>query len=136
MRAAIISAAAVAAAIAWSSPAQAAANPADAPQFVRMQPFIFSLVVDNQVAGIAQVTVGLQLLDPLQRDSVEAQRPKLRDAFNRTLIELGRLYIDPRRPIDSRMLATHLQAAANQTAPDAKLRVLILDASARKPKAR
>jgi flagellar basal body-associated protein FliL len=120
------------AALLWSAPAFAA-DPEDVPQFVKFQPIIFSLVADNRVQGIAQVTVGVQAKTPEDKEKVEAKRPRLRNAFALTLQELGRLYIDPKRPIDARMLRRELQKAANTALPEPAVTVLILDATARKP---
>lgn len=103
-----------------------------APTFVRFEPIIVPLFDDTRVAGMMSVTVTLQVPKPEDKDAIEARRIRYIDAFNTALMQLGRLKLDPRRPLDVRLLANELQRAADRTHGKPGLKAFVVDASARK----
>lgn len=102
------------------------------PTFVRFEPIIVSLFDDTRVAGWMSVTVTLQVPGAADKEPVESQRIRFIDAFNATLVQLGRLKVDPRRPLNIHMIAGELQKAADRTYGKHGLKVFVVDASARK----
>ncbi len=101
-------------------------------QFVRFSPIIVSIMDNNRIAGLLSITVHCQAPDDAARKQAELLKPRLQDIFTRTVLELGELYIAPDRRIDFDMVTARLQAAATATAPNARLKVYVIDASTRK----
>jgi hypothetical protein len=122
----------LASALLWQSPA-ALAKKEDAakavPSYVRFKPIIVSTVYGPDVTGLLSVAISLSVVDQPAKERIEAQRPKLQDAFNRALFELAYLDIDPRRPVNFKILTTKLQTAADKALPGEKVRVLLTDIS-------
>lgn len=133
--AAMLAATALASGPAAPSPAQAApGSGSDAPAFniVRFEPIIVTLFDSNRAIGLMSVTPALQVPTQADKEQIEAQRVRYLDAFNTTLMQMGRLHVNPRRPLDVPLLARTLETTANRLhGGKAKLRVLVLDASTR-----
>jgi hypothetical protein len=108
------------------------AHAADTPQFIKFQPIIVSTFEDTRVSGLLSVTVQVQALDRDAKQRLERARPKLQDAFTRTAIELGQLYVSPDRKINFQLLAARMQAAAAAALPGERLKVFVVDASSRR----
>jgi hypothetical protein len=102
------------------------------PQFVRFRPVIVSTYEDTRISGFLSVTLHVQAEDRDARERIERARPKLQDAFTRAAIELGQLYVSPKRKLDFTLLARRMQAAASAAVPGEKLRVYVVDASTRR----
>lgn len=100
--------------------------------FVRFEPIIVTLFDSNRAVGLMSVTVALQVPTPADREEIEAQRAKYIDAFNATLVQMGRLHVSPNRPIDVARLAGTLETTANRVRGKGKVRALVLDASTRR----
>lgn len=113
--------------------AHAASDDKDKPVFniVRFEPIIVTLFDSNRAVGLMSVTPALQVPTAADKEQIEAQRIKYLDAFNATLMQMGRLHVNPKRPIDVPLLARTLETTANQLYGKAKVRVLVLDASTR-----
>jgi hypothetical protein len=102
------------------------------PQFVRFRPVIVSTYEDTRISGFLSVTLHVQAADRDARERLEQSRPKLQDAFTRAAIELGQLYVSPKRKLDFKLVARRMQAAAAAAVPGEKIRVYIVDASTRR----
>jgi hypothetical protein len=114
-----------------SAPALAKGDAAPPPQFVRFKPIIVTTFNDQDIDGLLSVAIALQAADPAAKDRIELLRPRLQDAFTRALFDLGRLKIDPRRPVDWRLLNTRLQAEADRIVQKDKVRLLVTDVNSR-----
>jgi hypothetical protein len=102
------------------------------PQFVRFRPVIVSTYEDTRISGFLSVTLHVQANNREARERVERARPKLQDAFTRAAIELGQLYVSPKRKLDFHLVARRMQAAASAAVPGEKIRVYVVDASTRR----
>lgn len=111
--------------------AVARAQPVDqAPQYVKFEPIIVPVFIDNRAAGLLSVHLYLEAGSGSERAFIEARRPHLIDAYTDTLIRYARLYVDPLAPIDVKALAASIGAATAAEVPDTRPHVLILEAMA------
>lgn len=102
------------------------------PWFVRFEPLLIPLLDETRVAGMMSITVTLQVPSAVDKDQIEAKRPKFIDAFNARLIRLGQLELDARRPLNIKLLATELQTAADKAYGKRGTRALIVSATAQR----
>lgn len=114
--------------------AQAASGDKEQPAFniVRFEPIIVTMFDSNRAIGLLSVTLALQVPNPADKEEIEAQRIRYVDAFNAALMQMGRLHINPNRPIDVAALAGTLERTANQVRGKGRVRALVLDASTRR----
>lgn len=111
--------------------AVAHAEPAEeAPQYVKFEPIIVPVFIDNRSAGLMSVQVQLEAASGADRAAIEARRPRLIDAYTHALIRHARLYVDPLAPIDVDALAAQLQATTDSVLDRREPRVLVLEAMA------
>lgn len=111
--------------------AVARAEPAEtAPQYVKFEPVIVPVFIDNRSAGLLSVRLYLEADDSKARARIEAQRPRLIDAYTNQLIRHARLHIDPSAPIDVPALTEALTRATAPVIAGEQARVLILEAMA------
>jgi hypothetical protein len=109
--------------------AVARAEPAaPAPQYVKFEPIIVPVFIDNRSAGLMSVQVHLEAPGSAARAAIEARRPQLIDAYTDALIRHARLYVDPLAPIDIDRLAEAVRRAT--TAEGMEAEVLVLEAMA------
>jgi len=110
--------------------AVARAQPLDqAPQYVKFEPIIVPVFIDNRSAGLLSVHVLLEAGSGDERARIESRRPHLIDAYTDALIRHARLYIDPLAPVDVAAVAAAIEAA-NAAEVEQQPRVLIVDAMA------
>lgn len=111
--------------------AVARAQPIDqAPQYVKFEPIIVPVFIDNRSAGLLAVHVYLETADGRERAFLETRRPRLVDAYTDALIRHARLNIDPVTPVDVDGLQAAIADATRQTVGGKMPRVLILEAMA------
>lgn len=112
--------------------AVARAQPVDsAPQFVKFEPIIVPVFIDNRSAGLLSVQVYLEAPNSATRATLERRRPHLVDAYTDALIRHARLYVDPAQPINVDAVAAKIDAATAMASDGNAARVLILEAMAR-----
>ena len=111
--------------------AVARAEPVDpTPNYVKFEPIIVPVFIDNRSAGLLSVQVQLDPREDGDRALIEASRPRLIDAYTHALIDHARLYVDPLAPIDVDALARRLGAATDATLDMATPRLLVIEAMA------
>lgn len=102
------------------------------PTFVRFEPIIVTIFDGGRAKGLLAVTVALQVPNPDEKETIENQRIKYIDAFNGSLIQLGRLRVNMSRPLDIKLLTNSLQTAANRVYGKPGIRAFVVNASTRK----
>lgn len=111
--------------------AVARAEPLDqAPQYVKFEPIIVPVFIDNRSSGLLSVQVYLESTSSAERAFIEGRRPRLIDAYTDALIRHARVYVDPLAPVDVEAVQSAIHSATADEIEGTAPRVLILEAMA------
>jgi hypothetical protein len=111
--------------------AVARAEPADrAPYYVPFEPIIVPVFIDSRSSGLLSVQIQLEATSNAERAAIEAQRPRLIDAYTNALIRHARIHVDPLATVDVDAIAAAVAGATTATLDGVAPRVLIVEAMA------
>jgi len=116
------------------TPAAASAEEgaAQGPSYIRMKSVSVSALNRGRVRGLVTVRPVLEVGEGASAASVEAARPRLRDAFYRVLNQMAATYIDVERPLDLDFITRVLQNETDRLVGPHGATVLLALATARR----
>lgn len=85
---------------------------------VRIDPFNVAIIQDNKVLGTLYVLVDLETGGRSKNVGVIKYRPRLRDAYLKTLSRYANNQIDPKRPVNVKLVKRLLQRATDNILGD------------------
>lgn len=103
-----------------------------APTYVTFDTFTVSVLENYKIRGILTLELALNVPDKTIRREAERQKPRLRDAFVRLLIDHAAQVLEIDRVPDLDGLAARLQDVCDQSLGQAGARVLITQAHLRR----
>lgn len=100
---------------------------------VRVAPFNVTIIQDGKVHGALYVLIDLETGDRSLNIGVAKARPKLRDAYLKTLTRYSSHQIDPGKPVNIMLIKRLLQRSTDEILGDLSATVVVSAAHISKP---
>lgn len=101
------------------------------PAYVRFDPLILPVYVDQQAGGLLAIRLTVEATDPQARARLEALRPRLVDGWTVALVDHARIAVEPASALDVAGLAAISDGVARRIGGTDVARVLVVDVAAR-----
>lgn len=82
--------------------------------YVMLEPFYASIIDGSRPMGLLMVGIGLDIPDPLLRERVNTEMPRLRDAYVRSLMSFAAINVRSYRQPDVVDMADRLQGVTDR----------------------
>jgi flagellar basal body-associated protein FliL len=92
---------------------------------VKVKPLNISIIQDGKIRGLLYISMSLETSSRDLRDGVVNVRPKLRDAYIRTLTRYASNQMNPNKPVSIMLMKKLLQRSTDRILGDSTVTVII-----------